>query len=166
MSERKDKLLKTLAKQDLTIWQAKKKLSDWGFGQSEIQELIKECVQKNWLNDFRYAKRFIERKLAKGYGRNRIELELRTRGIPEDLCKSAFREVQAEQEQSEEVTLQNVAENEWKKLDHLPMEKRVNRLIGRLLRRGFLHHQVMNIVRSLEQREKRNYVGRNEQEEG
>lgn len=164
--EGKTKLVKKLAKQDLTIAQAKQKLTDWGLERNEIQELIDECVQKNWLNDFRYALRFTESKMAKGYGWKRIRWELEARGIPEDVCKSVFQEMYSVEIGVEEESLRKVAEKEWQKLSALSDEKRVSRFVNRLLRRGFLHHQIMNILRSLEQREKRNYVGRNKQEEG
>lgn len=153
--EAKNKLLRSLSSRDLTTTQAKRKLVQWGLKKESISLLIKEFEASNWLNDLRFTDRFIENRLKRGYGWNRIENELRQRGISSETCKIARNKMIQDDNSDEQDTLNQLAEREWNKLSQVPREKRVNRFVARMLRRGFSHHQVLTVLRSLEKRENR-----------
>lgn len=46
-----------------------------------INQIIDECIAKKWLNEDIYIEQYIAMRSRKGYGNNRIILELKQRGV-------------------------------------------------------------------------------------
>lgn len=56
----------------------------------EIEQVINTCREHNWLDDSRFAVRFIESRYRKGYGAQRIRQEMQQKGVGRDEIDSAF----------------------------------------------------------------------------
>ncbi|MCX8578072.1 regulatory protein RecX [Gilliamella sp. CG13] len=80
--------------QKLTLFFAKKiKSSDEEYHEqyhqlsSEINDVIEYCIEQNWMNDAQYIEKYITMRANKGYGKYRIALELKQRGLATDLSR-------------------------------------------------------------------------------
>lgn len=50
---------------------------------SKIQAVVDYCINQKWLNELAYIEQYVLMRSRKGYGKNRIVLELKQRGIEE-----------------------------------------------------------------------------------
>ncbi|OCG13352.1 hypothetical protein A9G24_08005 [Gilliamella sp. App6-5] len=53
----------------------------------EIQDVIEYCINQNWINDEQYIEKYIVMRANKGYGKYKIAMELKQRGLPVDLSQ-------------------------------------------------------------------------------
>ncbi|OCG60908.1 hypothetical protein A9G41_04455 [Gilliamella sp. Nev5-1] len=53
----------------------------------EIQYIIEYCIKQNWINDEQYIENYIVMRAQKGYGKYKIAMELKQRGLPVDLSR-------------------------------------------------------------------------------
>lgn len=63
----------------------------------EIQPVLEKLAQDNLLSDSRFAECYVRARAAKGYGPQRIRLELAERGVQETLIDKALTELTSEQ---------------------------------------------------------------------
>jgi regulatory protein len=83
-----------LARCDRTAAQVEHFLKDKGATPSQIKQTVNRLCELRYLDDRAYAQRWIESRLArKPMGRERLKVELLTRGITESLADRALREV-------------------------------------------------------------------------
>ncbi|WP_176700269.1 MULTISPECIES: regulatory protein RecX [unclassified Gilliamella] len=54
---------------------------------TEILDVIEYCINQNWINDEQYIKNYIVMRANKGYGKYRIAMELKQRGLSVDLSR-------------------------------------------------------------------------------
>jgi regulatory protein len=52
---------------------------------AEIQDVIEHCINQNWINDAHYIENYIVMRANKGYGKYKIAMELKQRGLSVDL---------------------------------------------------------------------------------
>jgi len=110
-----------------------KKLSEKGFTQQEIEEVLNKLKNRNYLSDYLFAKEWVENRTAtKPRGRKMLVYELRQKRVSEDEIQSAMEDLAEE----EELALKAV-----KKISGriMPLEKNKFRkkVSDYLLRRGF-----------------------------
>ena len=53
----------------------------------EIQDVIEHCINQNWINDAHYIENYIVMRANKGYGKYKIAMELKQRGLSVDLSR-------------------------------------------------------------------------------
>ncbi|QDX31115.1 recombination regulator RecX [Dickeya poaceiphila] len=56
----------------------------------QIEQVVASCRQQGWLDDERYAQRYIHGRCRKGYGTQRICAELSQRGIDKSIQRMAL----------------------------------------------------------------------------
>lgn len=54
---------------------------------TQIEHVIKHCTQKHWMDDEQYIEKYIFMRANKGYGKYKISLELKQRGLSSDINK-------------------------------------------------------------------------------
>ena len=77
----KAKMLKLLAARDYSVKTMEERLARAGFSQDDIRVAVKGAVEARLLDDMRYAELYITSRREMGWGRSRIERELRKQGI-------------------------------------------------------------------------------------
>lgn len=133
-------LTEMLSRRDYASQEAADKLSLYGYRIEEIQSVISRAQHARFLNDNRFARYFIDERKRRGWGRRKIELELKRRGIvvedmpgyPEEFF-DADDDVQRALEVIERVSIPTVK----------PYEK----LIHKLLNKGFSYSVAKEAVR-------------------
>ena len=76
-----EQLLAALERRDLSRSEAAQKLDRLGFLPCFSERSLEVACAHRFINDHRYAASFIDRKKRQGWGRHRIERELRQRGV-------------------------------------------------------------------------------------
>lgn len=56
----------------------------------QIESVVQYCYEYHWLDDEKFAARFIQSRSLKGYGRQKIKLELLQKGVSKDIVDNAF----------------------------------------------------------------------------
>ncbi|MWP62834.1 regulatory protein RecX [Gilliamella sp. Pas-s25] len=86
--------------QKITFFFAKKQQSTDEESQSqlaklkiEIQDVIEYCINQNWINDEQYIEKYIVMRANKGYGKYKIAMELKQRGLSVDLSRQLLQRV-------------------------------------------------------------------------
>ncbi|QHM72203.1 regulatory protein RecX [Mixta intestinalis] len=57
-----------------------------------LEQVVAWCYEHQWLDDVRFAQRFVASRSRKGYGPQRIRMELAQKGIGRDLAENALAE--------------------------------------------------------------------------
>jgi len=99
-----------------------------------VEQTIKELKKSNYINDFEFAQAFVHsRSLSNPKGNYAITQELKKKGV----AKSIIEDVLRNNEIDEALRAHRVLLKKHNILAHLPAEKRKQRALGYLQRRGF-----------------------------
>lgn len=77
-------LVEMLSRRDHGVEEIRQKLKAYGFRDVEIERSISRALDNRFLNDDRFVRNFIEERKRRGWGRRRIELELKRKGVSLD----------------------------------------------------------------------------------
>ncbi|MBT8327749.1 MAG: RecX family transcriptional regulator [Bacteroidia bacterium] len=95
-SEAKKKIAKYCAYQERCHQEVRDKLYGYGLHKNEVEEIIYDMIQLDFINEERFAKAFVRGKFNyKKWGRNRIKLELKRRKISDYCIKKGLAEIDA-----------------------------------------------------------------------
>jgi len=135
-----------LARRDMTVKQMRDKLKNKGMYTQEIMDaIIQKAIDNNWLNDERYAENFTRSK--KEYaklGKRAIKMELIKKGIDSETANEALQDIDSddEREQAMELVLKQLPRTQ-----NLEKQKRINRLLGMLARKGYPSDIAYSVIR-------------------
>ncbi|MDO8674888.1 MAG: regulatory protein RecX [Candidatus Omnitrophota bacterium] len=111
------------------------KLKDKGFAASEIAEAVEYCRQSRLLDDRAFTVAWVQYRLARPFGFQRIIRELKEKGIQESIIAQAIG--RAKEEFSEEEAACTLAQRRAERLTGIDPVKRKKRVLDFLVRRGF-----------------------------
>lgn len=77
-------LTEMLSRRDHGTEEARRKLSLYGFRDIEIDAALQRATELRFLNDDRFVSYFIDERKRRGWGRRKVEVELKRRGIDLD----------------------------------------------------------------------------------
>jgi|TARA_B100001250_G_scaffold72479_1_gene58908 regulatory protein len=86
----KKKALDLLARREHSISELKHKLLDREFAIELVDRAIELLLKRNYLDDHRFAREFIDFKYSKGQGPIKIKSELKKKGVDKCLIDSLF----------------------------------------------------------------------------
>ncbi|MFE8100033.1 recombination regulator RecX [Brenneria goodwinii] len=106
----------------------------------EIESAIAYCTEHGWLDDERYARRYISSRSRKGYGVQRIKAELGQKGIDKATITAALNECDIDWCELAKIAAE-------RKFGHLlPVEWKEKAKLQRYLQyRGFSHEEIHSI---------------------
>jgi len=135
------------AYQDRCHQEVRQKLRDMGVYPDWQDEIILELLEDNFLNEERFARSFARGKFRiKGWGRRRIQRELKQRDISEYCIRKAMEEIPAE---AYEATLRQLVEKKLSGLKEPNPWKRKQKAANFALQRGFEPQLAWSIVHEL-----------------
>ncbi len=115
----------------------------------EIDSIVVQLIENNFLNETRFACSFARGKhRIKNWGKIRITNELKMRNISSTNINLAFKEISAE-EYAE--TFENLSERCWNNIQEKNNLKKRKKFCDYLLRRGYESNLVYEKVKELEQ---------------
>jgi regulatory protein len=98
--------MRLLARREHSRAELRDKLVGRGFENDSVEELLQGLEDQDLLSDERFAMSLIASRAETGYGPKRIDLELRNRGVSEELAREAL--AKAEVDWGQQVTDQAV----------------------------------------------------------
>lgn len=139
--------LRLLAGRDYTVAALARKLEQRGYRQEQVAETLERLVAERFLDDRRYAQRFVEQARETGrYLGYRLRQELKRRGIPAELISDALDEPDAPDH--ERRLARQLIERRYAAFDPAASDERERRRVaGFLQRRGFSAEAVWSVVR-------------------
>lgn len=97
--------------QERSHQEVKEKLYSFGLYKQQVEELLSQLIEENYLNEERYAIHFAGGKFRmKQWGRVKIKYELKQKRVSEYCIKKALKEID---EADYEKTLQKLTEKKW-----------------------------------------------------
>lgn len=125
-----------------------KKLYSWGFHPSETDDIFTTLLEKDFVNEERYAKAFVHDKLLlQHWGRKKITQELKQKGIYHTLIQRALKIIVAEEYQE---VCNQLAAKKWEQVLESNTFKKQQKIMQFLLRRGFEYEVARKAVLPLE----------------
>jgi regulatory protein len=125
-----------LSQRDLTTHEAHQKLvKKQKWPQETINYVIKKCLEHRWLDDEKYVENFIrsEQKWNK-LGKYAIKMKLIKKGVSTDIIETFL---QAINNDDETLAAKELLIKQVDKISHLPDDKKTQRLLGLLARKGY-----------------------------
>ena len=89
--ELRERALRLLARREHSRAELVRKLGQAGFAQHEIEPLLDEFEEKNWLSDRRFAESYVADHRARA-GSVKLTYDLRQRGVPDTLIEAVLSE--------------------------------------------------------------------------
>ena len=140
--------LKLLAARDYTSAGLRQKLRAKGFDEENLDSAVSRLENEGWISDRRFAERFAESAMASGrfYG-GRLKLEMRRRGLDEDLTCEVIGRVTEGYDEDDEVRA--LIEKRYPGFSPSATDDREKRrMLGFLQRRGFGFSAIMRAIKS------------------
>ena len=96
-TEALQRLRRYCAYQERSHQEVRKKLWDWGFDREDTDKVCVQLIEENFLNEERFAKAIASGKFrTKGWGKNKIVMALKSKGVSPNLVKSSLKEINEE----------------------------------------------------------------------
>jgi regulatory protein len=125
------------------------KLQDRQFPAAVIEAVLDDLVRFGYVNDRQFAEQFASSRIRlRGFGRRRIEVELRNKGIDRQIINEALAgvlDIDAEIDTAKKAAARKL--NTMKAADR---EAKYRRLAGFLERRGFSYDVIRIVLRNTE----------------
>jgi regulatory protein len=143
--------LRILTARDYTVARLQEKLCGRAFAESDVEAALGRMVSEGWVDDRRFAERFVESALASGrYYGHRLRQEMRRRGLQPELVAEVLGRVLVERDEVEEVRA--IVERRFSGFSFsTASDREKRRTIGFLQRRGFSFSAIMSALRATEQ---------------
>ena len=140
--------LRLLAARDYTVARIKEKLRSREFAESDLGEAVSRLEEEGWISDRRFAERFADAALVSGrYVGPRLKLEMRRRGLPDDLVSDVIARLSEEYDECREVRA--VLERRFPGFSYaVASDKDKRRILGFLQRRGFGFSAIMRAMKA------------------
>ena len=119
-----------------------RKLTEIGFDETVIAETIERLRRANLISDTQFAKEWVEnRSTFRPRGRRILALELRQKGVADDVIQEALDETVDEDELAYQAAIQK--SRRWADLEYAAFRERLS---AYLMRRGFSYGTISNLV--------------------
>ncbi len=113
--------------------------------EEHVQAVIDYCYQHQWLDDAKFADRYISGRSNKGYGAQRIRSELMQKGVDKEIITTALENTEVDWcILAREIAVRKFGEN-------LPTDwKEKSKVLRYLLYRGFFQEEIQSIYRDFD----------------
>lgn len=139
--------LKYLNPKARTVREVERYLDEQQFGEYEIMQVIDRLLELNYLNDKSYAEEFVRSRLAtKPVSKMKLRMQMEAHELPADVITAALSTVS---DADEQVHVRKVAEKFYRQLASLPEDELRERLLRRLISRGYSFDDANAAVRNL-----------------
>ncbi|MFH1406931.1 MAG: regulatory protein RecX [Candidatus Omnitrophota bacterium] len=140
--------LRLLAIRPRSIKELKDKLALKGYKPQDIEHIIEELTCKNFLNDLEYARVFLRSRISNNpKGVMLLKMELRQRGISDEIINAALSEVK--ESFSEKDAALKLAQARRRFLGKTEKDAAKKRIYDYLNRRGFTANTIYEVIKEL-----------------
>ena len=140
-----DAALSYLTSRMRTVREVEEKLDDLQYGEGDVLTTVERLKELHLLDDEAYAREFVRSRLAtKPVSRQKLYLDLKTHKVPEELIQAVLNDLPAETEADNAL---EVAKKFWRQMSGLEESVRRERVLRRLMSRGFSTEASLAAVR-------------------
>ena len=134
-----------------TVREVEDKLDELQYGEGDILATVQRLKELNLVNDEEYAREFVRSRLAtKPVSRQKLYLDLKAHHVPEEHIEAALNDLPQETEAD---NAREVAGKYWRQMSELEDTKRRERVLRRLMSRGFSTEASLAAIREVEEEE-------------
>ena len=134
-----------------TVREVEDRLDALQYGEGDILMTVERLKELKLLDDETYAGEFIRSRLAtKPVSRQKLYMDLKTQQVPEECIRMALEELPKETESNNAL---EVAQKFWRQMGHLPEKERRDRVLRRLMSRGFSTEASLAAIRQAAEEE-------------
>lgn len=134
-----------------TVREVEERLDDLQYGEGDIFTTVERLKELNLLNDMEYAREFIRSRLAtKPVSRQKLYMDLKGHKLPEEVIHDALEEMPRETEADNALA---VARKFWQQMSSLEESVRRERVLRRLMSRGFSAEASLSAIRQAAEEE-------------
>ena len=124
------------------------KLQDKEFDESIVAAVLADLARLGYVNDEQFARAWARGRVRlRGFGRRRVDQELKAKGVAPEIIGETLAEVFGETSETE--TAMQVAEKKLRTMQHLEPEARKRRLAGLLERKGYAFSVIWEVLSAL-----------------
>lgn len=99
-------LMATCARSERCISDIRRSLYRWRMRAEDYEPIIRRLVEERFVDEERYARLYVRNKAnCSGWGKRKIELGLKAKGIPADIIAAALREMEPDRQAEQLETL-------------------------------------------------------------
>ncbi len=94
-----ESLMLSCAKSERCISDIRRSLYRWRMNEADYEPIIRRLVEEKFVDEERYARAYVRDKMnGSGWGRRKIELGLKAKGIPKETIEEALRQIEPERQ--------------------------------------------------------------------
>ena len=133
--------------QERSHYEVKEKLYSYGLFKSEVEEILSDLIENNYLNEERFAKQFSGGKFRmKQWGRKKIQYELQQKGVNKLNIKIGLKEIDDDQYHA---ALEKLALKKWNELEGQQYLVRQAKTNAYLLQKGYEQALISSVINGL-----------------
>ncbi|MGY4384105.1 regulatory protein [Pedobacter sp. UYP24] len=134
------------AYQERAQQEVRNKLYDWGLWSNEVEEVISDLIESNFLNEERFANAYVSGKFKiKHWGKIKIKQGLKLKKITDKMIASALKTIDYDEYLQ---TILNTAEKKLPLIKEKEPYKRKYKLVTYLLSKGFENDLIIDVLKS------------------
>ncbi|MCC6839952.1 MAG: RecX family transcriptional regulator [Flavobacteriales bacterium] len=134
------------ARQERCQQEVREKLYASGGHKEEVEQTIAQLIGEGFLNEARFAEHFaVSKSRQKGWGRRKIELALKVKGVSASCIASGLKAIDAEEETAQ---LRNAVARRWERTQETDGYIRREKVIRYFVGKGFGREQVERVMDS------------------
>lgn len=134
------------AYQERSQQEVRNKLYDWGLWPNEVEQVISELIESNFLNEERFAKAYVSGKFKiKHWGKIKIKQGLKLKQITDKMIIAALKTIDYDEYLA---TILKTAEKKLPLIKEKDAYKRKYKLITYLLSKGFENDLIIEVLKS------------------
>jgi regulatory protein len=128
-------------------YEARNKLYSFGLYSKDVDQVMVQLIEQNFINEERYAMAYVSGKFRmKGWGKKRIERELKAHHISEYLIRKAMKQIE---DGEYEKTLRTLAEKKWRMSKDTNVLKKMSKVMRFLVSKGYSMEESSAAVQQL-----------------
>ena len=134
-----------------TVREVEEKLDELQYGEGDILITVQRLKELKLLDDEAYAREFVRTRLAtKAVSRQKLYMDLKAHKLPEECIRAALDELPRETEEENALL---IARKYWRQMGELEEQTRRERVLRRLMSRGFSTEASLSAIRQAAEEE-------------
>ena len=134
-----------------TVREVEEYLDKLQYGEGDIILTVARLKELGLLNDEHFAQEFVRTRLnTKPVSRNKLNMDLQAHKVPEDIIDETLSQLPADTERNNALA---VAEKFWRQMSALDDSTRRERVLRRLMSRGFSTEASLAALRQIEEKQ-------------
>lgn len=132
------------ARQERAQQEVRDKLYTWGGHKEDVEQVIAQLIGEGFLNEARFAEHYaVSKSRQKGWGRRKIELALKAKGVSASCITSGLKAIDGEEESEQ---LRTAVAKRWERTKETDPYIRREKVVRYFVGKGFGREEVEGVL--------------------